>query len=170
MVAPATGVLEVVEALGGQEPARRHELGGGDDVSFLAGEIVDAGQSTVEQIERVSAEERPVHVKGSPATGPPISVRSRCRSIAVSVELPVEVLRRHFRGDHRLGGQPSLLLRCHRGGARGAGDHPDRRSREVGHDVLGHPSPGGAEVFLGHIPDVRGDDDVVERPERVVRR
>src|ERR1700683_5218981 len=68
-------------------------------------------------------------------------------------------------GSDRSGEVPATgLLRCHRRAVGGVADHPDRRSREVGRDVLRHARPGGAKALLGDVADMRGDDDVVERP------
>src|ERR1700729_511439 len=61
-------------------------------------------------------------------------------------------------------------LRRHRRTVGRVDHHPDGRSREVRGHVLGHPPPRDTKGLLGDITDVRGDDDVVERSEGVVRR
>ena len=75
--------------------------------------------------------------------------------------------------DRRLLGlaqQPgNPLLRRHRRAVGWVGEDADRGSREVGRDVLRHALPIGAEQVLGDVADVRGDDDVVKRPEGVIR-
>jgi hypothetical protein len=71
-----------------------------------------------------------------------------------------------FRGGSHSCGVP---LRRHRRTVDRVDHHPNWRSREICHHVLRQPLPREAKEPLGDVAHMRCDNDILERPERVVR-